>query len=183
MRAKINGSTAALALVVSGLLWITPGCGSPAAVQPAAPSYAELVTIYNAELASLDRLERKRVDLVDRHEAALQPTVEDATAALGALLTSATEAGNQLDLGNSGDPNDLLDAAVAHAEATQGIAAEALAAASATNEPSEEKAQQNAELTKQFEAELAALDVEIAEQKSRVDRARAARDAAEAATL
>ena len=181
MRMKLNVSAAALSCVGLGLLWIAAGCGSPAPVAPTGPSYAELVSIYGDEMAALDRLESKRADLVEKHEEQLQPSVEDATAALGALLGAATETGSQLNLDNTGDPNDLLDRAIAHAEATQGIAEKALAAASSAAEPSEEEAAKHAELTEKFEAELAALDVEIAEQKARVDRARQARDAAEAA--
>ena len=40
------------------------GCGGPTAER--GPSYAELVTIYNAELQSLDRLERKREELISK---------------------------------------------------------------------------------------------------------------------
>ena len=121
-----------------------------------------------------------RAPLIVRHEAALKPSGDATQEMLNALLGSATEAGNQLDLSEITDPNDLLDRAVEHAEKTQNIAAQLLETASSKAEPTEEEAQRQAELTAQFEQDLAALDKEIADQKARVDRARAARDAAEA---
>ena len=180
MKPSMNILLVALAISVLGLLGLTPGCGGPPSALQSGPSYAELLSIYNSELAALDRLERKREELVKSHEAQLLPSTEEAAEALSALLTSAGEAGNELNL-DTADPDELLDRAVEHAEKTQEITAQLLETASSQAEPSEEEAQRRANLTEQFEQELAALDAEIAEQKARVDRARTARDAAEAA--
>ena len=128
------------------------GCSEPAP-EESGPSYADLVTVYNAELQSLDRLERKREELMAKHEAALKPST---------------------------DPNELLDRAVEHAEKAQDLTSRLLESVSSAAEPTEEEIQKRAELTEQFERELAAIDEQIVEQKARVDRAREARDAAEA---
>ena len=163
----------------SGFLCLI-GCGGPTAEEKG-PSYAELVTIYNAELQSLDRLERKREELTTKHQAALGPSAEDAAKAIDALLASANEAGKQLDPNGAADPSELLDRAVAHAEKTHDLTSELLKSVSSAAEPTEEEVQKQAELTKQFERDLAAIDKQIAAQKVRVDRALKARDAAEAA--
>ena len=180
MKPSMNIFLVALAISVLGLLGLTPGCGGPPSAEQIGPSYAELLSIYNSELAALDRLERKREELIQSHEAQLQPSTEEALEALNALLSTAGAAGKELNL-DTADPDELLDRAVEHAEKTQEITAQLLETASSQAEPSEEEAQRRAKLTEQFERELAALDAEIAEQKERVDRARAARDAAEAA--
>ena len=86
-----------------------------------------------------------------------------------------------MDLDSVTDSNELLDRAVAHAEKTQDITSELLESVSSAAEPTEEEVQKQAELTQQFERDLAAIDKQIAEQKTRVDRALKARDAAEAA--
>ena len=180
MKPSLNILLSVLAISVLGILGISPGCGGPPSAEQSGPSYAELLSIYNSELDALDRLERKREELILRHEAQLQPSTEDAVAALNALLASANEAGVKLNLSDTADPDELLDRAVEHAEKTQDIAAQLLESASADAEPSEEEAQRRAKLTEQFESELAALNEEIAQQKERVDRASSARDAAEA---
>ncbi len=156
------------------------GCSGPS-VEEKGPSYAELVTIYNAELQTLDRLERKREELVTKHGASLGPSAADATKAIDALLSSASEAGKSLDLKGVTDSNELLDRAVEHAEKTQGIANELLKSVSSAAEPTEEEVQKQAKLTQQFERDLATLDKQITEQKVRVERAQKARDTAEAA--
>jgi hypothetical protein len=156
------------------------GCSEPTA-EKSGPSYADLVTIFNAELQAMDRLERKREALIANHEAALGPSVEDAAQAIDALLSSANEAGKQLGLDGATDPNELLDRAVAHAEKTHDLTSGLLESVRSATEPTEEEVQKQAELTKQFERDLAAIDKQIVEQKARVERARKARDAAEAA--
>ena len=163
---------------VSSILCLV-GCGGPSAEEKG-PSYAELVTIYNAELQSLDRLERKREELVTKHEASLGPSAADATKAIDALLSSASEAGKQLDMNGVADSNELLDRAVEHAEKTQDITTELLKSVSSAAEPTEEEVQKQAKQTQQYERDLAAIDKQIAEQKARVERALEARDAAEA---
>ena len=165
-------------LATSGFLCLF-GCGGPTAER--GPSYAELVTIYNAELQALDRLERKREELISKHQASLGPSAEGAAKAIDALLSSANQAGKQLDLDGVSDSNDLLDRAVEHAEKTQDLTSELLESVSSAAEPTEEEVQKQAELSQQFERDLAAIEQQIAEQKTRVDRALKARDAAEAA--
>ncbi len=163
---------------ISVLLGLT-GCSEPTA-EDNGHSYVDLVTIYNAELQTLDRLERKREELKAKHETALGPSTIDATKALETILSSANEAGKQLDLNDVTDPNELLDRTVAHAEKTKDLTAELLESVSSATEPSEKDLQNKTKLTEQFEHKLAAIEKEIAEQKVRVDRARAERDAAEA---
>ncbi len=157
-----------------------PGCSEPT-TERSGSSYADLVTIYNAELQAMDRLERKREALIANHEAALGPSTEDAAQAIDALLSSAQEAGKQLGLDGATDPDELLDRAVAHAEKTQDLTSDLLESVRSATEPTEEELQQQAELTKQFERDLAAIDKQIVKQKARVERALKARDAAEAA--
>ena len=94
------------------------GCSEPAP-EESGPSYADLVTVYNAELQSLDRLERKREERIAKHEVALRPSTEDAAKALDATLSSAKEVGKQSNLDGVTDPNELLDRAVEHAEKAQ----------------------------------------------------------------
>ena len=156
------------------------GCGEPTS-QESGPSYADLVTVTNAELQALDRLERKREELIATQKTALRPSTEDAAQALDALLSSASEAGKQLNLKDVTDSNDLLDRAVEHAEKVQDITSEILESVSSGTEPTEEEVKKEAERTEQIERELAAIDKQIAEQKVRVDRALKARDAAEEA--
>lgn len=163
--------------VVSGLVSLN-GCSEST---DGGSSYAELVTIYNTELQALDRLERKREELVAKQKEALGPSTEDAVKALDTLLSSAKEAGKELNLEGVNDPNELLDRAVAHAETVQGATAGLLESVSAVAEPTEEDVAKKAEQNAQYERELAEIDQQITEQKARVDRARKARDKAEAA--
>jgi hypothetical protein len=156
------------------------GCSEPAP-EESGPSYADLVTVYNAELQALDRLERKREERIAKHEVALRPSTEDAAKALAATLSSAKEVGKQSNLDGVADPNELLDRAVEHAEKAQDLSSRLLESVSSAAEPTEEEIQKQAELTEQFDRDLAVIDKQIAEQKVRVDRARATRDAAEAA--
>jgi hypothetical protein len=157
------------------------GCSEPVP-EESGPSYADLVTVYNAELEALDRLERKREERIAKHEAALRPSTTDAAEALDATLSSAREVGEQLNLDGVTDPNELLDRAVEHAEKAQDVTSRLLESVGSAAEPTEEEIQARAELTEQFERDLAAIDKQIEEQEARVERARAARDAAEAAT-
>jgi hypothetical protein len=145
------------------------------------PSYSELVTVYNAELQALDRLEGKREALIVKHEAATGLSAGDVADTLNTLLSSAKEAGASLNLEGVTDSNELLDRAVEHAEKAEGITSGILEAVSAAEQPTAEETQQQAEATAQFDQDLAALDQEIAEQKDRVERARKARDKADPA--
>ena len=137
------------------------GCSEPTA-EKSGSSYADLVTIFNAELQAMDRLERKREALVANHERSLGPSTEDTAQAIDALLSSVSEAGNeagkQLGLDGATDPNELLDRAVAHAEKTHDLTSGLLESVRSAAEPTEEEIQKQAELTKQFERDLAAMD-------------------------
>jgi hypothetical protein len=144
------------------------------------PSYADLVVIYNAEAQELDRLEHKRADMVAEYEATLQPSEEDALQAIaGALggIGEATGDGPKLD---ATDPNELLDQAIASAESV-GAQTDALleAAAKQAGNRSANRESIAALYSDEFKAKLAELDSQIASQRKRVEKARAARDAAE----
>ena len=69
------------------LILLHVGCGSDRAVPNVPqPSYAELVTIYNAELETLDRLERKRRELVAEQEKLLRPNPDETVKALASAF-------------------------------------------------------------------------------------------------
>lgn len=144
------------------------------------PSYAELVSIYNAELETLDRLEKKRAERVAEYEAQLQPQEDEALQALSSLLGSASEARREGASELPADPNAMLDQAIANAEQMEKSAAELLEAAAgqAGSRPPDRESIE-ALYSEEFKAKLAELDQQIAEQQARVDRARQARDAAE----
>ena len=177
---RFSRNVALLSITVASSLVGLVGCSPPAAKE-SGPSYAELLSIYNSELQALDRLEGKRDELIAMHQAALEPPTEDAAQTLDSLLSSANEAVKQIDLEGVTDPNELLDRAVEHAAQAGEVASGLLESVTAAAEPTEEELQKQAELTAQFERELAAIDDEIAAQQARVDRAREARDAAEPA--
>ena len=177
---RLSRNVALLSIVAVSVFVSLIGCSEPAP-KKSGPSYADLVTVYNAELQALDRLERKREELIAKHEAALKPSTDDAAKALDATLSSAKEAGKQLNLEGVTDPNELLDRAVEHAEQAQDLTSRLLQSVSSASEPSKEEVQRRAKLTEQLERDLAAIDKQIAEQRVRVDRAQKARDAAEAA--
>jgi hypothetical protein len=176
-RFSINVALLSVLAASTGICLV--GCGEPA--EESGSSYADLVSIYNTELQSLVLLQRQREDLVAKHTATLGPSTADAEKVLDALLSSANEAGQQINLEGVTDPNDLLDRAVEHAEKVQGVTSELLESVSTAAEPSADEVKKTAELTKQYELELAQLDKQIEAQKVRVDRALKARDAAEAA--
>ena len=177
-------------------LAVLVGCSQP----ETGPSYAELVVTYNAELEALDRLEAKRAKLVAEYTAAMKPPAGDTLSHLQGLLDSARElqeGGVNLD---TTDPNALLDELAEQGGAAEDIAnqlvdgllggqsADAEAAPESTAESTEKPTVESDASSKtdlealkaKYESELAALDKEIAEQKTRVERARAARDEAEA---
>ncbi|WP_425401038.1 hypothetical protein [Aeoliella sp.] len=140
-------------------------------------SYADLVMIYNAEAEALDRLERKRADRIAEYEATLRPSGDAAIEALGGMLESMKDTPPP-DL-NAADPNELLDNAIANAENLDAQAGDLLeAAAAAAGKPPSREAIVGL-YSEEFKAELAALDAEIEEQRARVDKAKANRDAAE----
>ena len=169
-------SSLALSLAFSLLL----GCGQDVAEQEAGPSYADLVTIHSTELAALDRLEKKREDLITRHEQQLRPAPEDTLQALGDALNSITTIESGPDPDAVFDPNAMLDEAVADAEKVQETAGKLLDSFSSERVVDEEETQRLEKLGEEFQRQLEAIDKKIEAQQARVDRAMAARDAAEA---
>ncbi len=122
-------------------------------------SYADLVVIYNAEVQALERLENKRKEIFTL---IANKSQEDAVKAIAGSLGS-LGAGS-----TSGNPNDALDKAVAAAEAQAKLLNQA---ANSSSQPA---------MSEEDKAKLAEIDTEIAKQKERVEKAKAARDAAEA---
>jgi septal ring factor EnvC (AmiA/AmiB activator) len=140
------------------------------------PSYADLVVTYNAEQETLDRLVRQRAELIANYERQMAPDTDQAIRALTDVLNSAAGAGRDVAADAAGDPYAALDQAVASAEKTQEVTAQLLDSA---RQATREEAAATAEYPEELQKKLAALDEEIAAQQARVDRARAARDAAE----
>ncbi len=145
-------------------------------------SYADLVGIYTNEAQELDRLQRKRADMVAEYEETLRPSKEEALEALTGLIGGL---GNDAAAGAEGldtpDPNELLDRAVGSLEemnAQKESLAEAVA--NATGRAPSDRTTIEAMYSEEFKAKLAELDAEIEAQSKRVDKARAARDAADA---
>lgn len=155
------------AIVLAGAV----GCGS---VQEK-PSYADLVVIYNAEAETLERLERKRADMVAEYEATLAPSPEEA---LQTLLGNLSEAGDEANVEGT-DPGDELDQATDYLENAEARTAALLEAAREQAGKATDRATIESMYSEEFKARLAEVDAEIAEQQARVDKARAARDAAE----
>lgn len=176
---------AGLALLMTGTLLLA-GCGSKPPAPDNRPSYAELVVIYNAELESLDRLERKRADLVAEHEKQSRPDPNDAVRALAGAFDAAL-GGIRDNAGDvPSDPQAALDRAVESAERAQDAVAQMFQAIKppagepATGEPATDAASPADE---EFARQLGLLDQEIEQQRARVERARQARDAAERDSL
>ena len=155
---------------------LNAGCGS----SESQPSYADLVVVYNAELETLDRLERKRAELVATYEQQFRPDAEDALAAITGALSAAGEANRQIGAESAADPHDALDQAIESAMNVQQATSQVLEAA--TEQAGAEGGSTGslaAHYSEEFKLQLASLDKEIDEQKARVERARQARDAAE----
>lgn len=144
------------------------------------PSYADLVVIYNAESETLERLERKRSDMIAEFEATLRPTENEALEALAGILGGVGEAtGDPVKL-DATDPNELLDQAIANAESMESQTEALLeAAAKQSGRQPADRAAIEAMYSDEFRARVAEIDAEIASQRKRVEKARAARDAAE----
>jgi hypothetical protein len=141
------------------VLWSIVGCEPAEITIKKKESYADLVVIYNAEVQSLERLENKRKEVLASIASRNQEDAVKALAgSLGSLGAGAT----------SGNPNDALDKAVAAAEAQ----------AKLLNQAANNSSQ--ASMSEEDKAKLAEIDAEIAKQRERVEKAKAARDAAEA---
>ena len=166
-------------IALAAIAVVTIGCGGEVAEDK--PTYADLVVIYNAELEALDRLEKQKQDLIAKSAAELRPSPEDAVQALGDALTAASELTRDVDSDTALDPQAALDRAVENAQSAQDAVSQLL---DSVNQPSsaesEEEAARRTKITAELNQQLAALDEEIAKQKQRVERARQARDAAEA---
>ena len=159
------------------------GC-RPTKVDPQ-PSYADLVVIYTAELEALDRLEAKRKELIQDYAAlSASQAPADAVATLEGLLDSAKSLKDDAATNASTDPNAQLDELVDRHEEARGVAQQLLdnvrTGQSSATAPEPEEVAAVAERKAAFEAALEKLDAEIAKQTERVERARQARDAAEA---
>jgi hypothetical protein len=157
------------ALVLS--LSTISGCGSPTPPpeepEPFVLSYAEALQIYNQELMALDRLKAER----DRLKQSLTP---DASELVGGLLEQTDAARAEL----QGALEDL--GAVPEQPETDESAAQddpLAALGQQLNQAREEREQQREEVVRR----IAELDQEIAEQEKRVERAKADKEAAEAA--
>ena len=167
------------------LLVSVVGCNQ--SVEDIGPSYAELVVTYNAELEALDRLETKRENLVNEYAAASAANSSpDTLSQLEGLLRSANDLRNGAEVDTTSDPNALLDDLTSSNGEARKIAGQLLEGLlggeldTTEPEPNAEAAVAIAEDRAAFEAKLANLDAEITKQKERVERARKARDAAEA---
>lgn len=151
------------------------GCSS----QDEGPTYAELLTIYNAEAETLERLQRQRAAMVAEYEATLRPSTEEAVRALLGDARDATAAAREGDELNSADPNEQLDAIIGNAEQAEAQVGALLDAVAQQGggTPADREAIE-ALYSDEFKARLAELDAEIEQQRERVAKARAARDAA-----
>ena len=167
---------------------IAAGCGGDVQQDEAGPSYADLVVTYNAELATLDRLEQKKETLIQKIEAVGLPTEEDALKLLDKVLTSdLTSSGNLTSSGDeavndAADPYAALDQAVQRAQDAQDATRDLLGSIGKQQATTPEQTTENKQIKNDLSRELEALEKEIATQRQRVDRARQARDAAEAAS-
>ncbi len=163
MATGLRGTLSLLAIAVAA------GCGSG----EQKPSYADLVVTYNAEVQALDRLQDKRAELLARFASENQPDLDQTVEALAGALKTATQTDAQ-EAESATDAFAALDAAIAQAERTGQATADVLDAVGQSPDGTP------VALTEAQQQELAALDAEIKEQQARVERARAARDAAEA---
>jgi hypothetical protein len=170
-----------LSISLAFLMGVAAAFGTGCGAVEDQPSYADLVVIYTAELESLDRLEQKKAKKIAGYEKTLQPNADAALAALTGVLGSAVAANRDASAELPSDPNELLDRAAADAAKMQQSTTDLL---DAVAKQAEAQAGDGGSLellySDEFKAELAAIDAEIAEQQQRVDRARAARDKAEA---
>jgi cell division protein FtsB len=122
-------------------------------------SYADLVVIYNAEVQSLDALEKKRKELMADFA---QKSQEEMLKAAAKSLESFGQPNA------SGKPKDALDQAVAAAEAQAKLLKNV-----------NQSGTSGSELPEELKKQLAEIDSEISKQKERVQRAKEKRDAAE----
>ncbi|OHB80338.1 MAG: hypothetical protein A2W31_15310 [Planctomycetes bacterium RBG_16_64_10] len=165
------GGAVGLGLVALALT----SCSTP---KPAGPSYAEALAIYNQEVLALDRLREQqdqlKLALVEPEPSNLQVAEQ--------LLGSTAEMQKELIgvLQDVGDPGGTLKEGE-----TDQKQKDLIGAVTRQFDEAKQKEQQEAAAWQQkklqIEAQIADLDKAIAAQQQRVDRAKADRDAAEAA--
>ena len=150
--------------------------------------YADALNLYNSESEALERLQQKRQRIVDEHEKQVAAIVHrhKQAAVAGQLGSVATELLGGLGNLNSGDEPLTEDNVLDRLDEVEGLDPEAVLRraqdvdAALKTLPAE--AQQDIDRLKtELEAELAPVDTEIAQQQQRVDNARQAKEAAEAA--
>ncbi len=153
-------------LFLSFLALMAIGCGPTEISITKKSSYADLVVIYNAEVQALDNLQGKLNSLKAEY-------LEKAQAeALKSMMSSLESTGKQT---IPTDPNEALDRAISAAEAQADLLKKL-----ETSSPSSKSTAAYSEYPEEWKRKLADLDGEIAKQQERVNRARDARDAAEA---
>ncbi len=116
--ADVDSKTWAAGVMVA-VIMITVGCAPPAEDKASGPSYADLVVIYNTELEQLDRLEGKRMELVQQIAAVGSGADGSALDAINAVIASTQASAGEIGGNLPADPNDALDQAVERAQATQ----------------------------------------------------------------
>ncbi len=146
-------------------VFIHTGCGPTDITITKKPSYADLVVTYNAEVETLDRLEEKRTAAIAEYFSQAQ----------GKAIESAVQSIKSGAKVIPSDPNQALDQAVAAAELQAQLQSGLL---ESLGQPSG-AAQTPADYPEELKVKLKELDAEIASQKERVERAKAARDAAQ----
>jgi hypothetical protein len=167
-------------LVVVGVILLGAGCGAKTDDVDSKPSYADLVVIYNAELESLDRLERKRADLIAQYQKQPGTNADAVAKSLAEILGTARDIEQQSQSVETTDLESMADQAIEDTEQAKQVATDlldAIAQPATTDEQANSPEQQARE--EEFKRQLAALDADIAKQALRVERARKARDAAE----
>lgn len=171
-------------LLTAASLLSAIGCG-PRGGEASGPSYADLVVLYNAEMETLDRLQKKRADLIEEYQRQHQPDADQAVQALVGVLNSAAPGNSEAENGEPLDPNAALDRAVESAEKAQQASSQLLETAIQASRTADgedggrDSVHPEGVYPKELQRQLETLDAEIEKQKARVERARQARDAAE----
>ena len=157
-------------LALALLAFAVSGCGPMDLTVQKKASYADLVVTYNAEVQTLDNLEAKRKAMLAEHASLAQKQA----------IKAAVDSINSGSPGNvSTNPNEALDQAVAAAEMQAELQKGLLNSLDPSSQSTSAPAIAEDELPTELKTKLAEIDAEITEQKQRVERARAARDAAE----
>ena len=161
----------------------TVGCNQP--VVESGPSYAELVITYNAEMETLDRLERKREELVKAYtEAEIARKADSKSLSLDDAMDVAKRMASEIRESDvPANPDALLGELAKRTGGVDEVADKLIGGllGESKDEPklTPEEIEANEKRQSEHEDKIAKLDEEIAAQKERVDRARAARDSAE----